>query len=98
MSKFTQKFKRGQKVRIGDMPIYMKHFPNNIDAIVVGTYNEIIFHSSHLGGNESKEYKLLILFKDKEPFTCSWYEENQLTLIDSNIEENKKLLEKYWNQ
>ena len=70
----TQKFFKGDLVKVGDMPSFMDHFPGNCKAIVIASGAE------EYDGNP-KEYILHIL-KGNERGEHSWYEENQLTLIE----------------
>jgi hypothetical protein len=71
----TQKYFKGDLVKIGDMPKYMFHFPSNCEAIVLYTYKE-----AYGGGrSESKQYCVYLLPNKGE---TSWYEEDQLTLIE----------------
>ena len=72
----TQKFFKGDLVQVWEMPMYMRHFTGNCKAIVIGTYAE------QYGGNEARshqQYTLHLLPKEGE---VSWYDENQLTLIE----------------
>ena len=72
----VQKFFKGDLVQVGEMPIYMRHFTSNCKAIVIGPYAE------QYGGNGAsshQQYTLHLLPKEGE---SSWYEEDQLTLIE----------------
>jgi hypothetical protein len=106
MPKYSQKFQRGQRVKITDkMPSYMAHFESNCEAIVKYTYKE-----KYGGGKTAaKEYSLYILTKpgtkmiDLESgkisynlsgYSVSWYEENQLTLIDVDTKAGLDILGK----
>jgi hypothetical protein len=71
----TQKFFKGDLVQIGEMPSYMSHFDGNCKAIVLYTYAE----SYGGGARESKQYCLHLLPRGGE---SSWYEEDQLTLVE----------------
>jgi hypothetical protein len=71
----TQKFFKGDLVWVGDMPMSMSHFSNNCKAIVIHSGKEAYDSSS------AKDYSLYIL-KKGETGECSWYHENQLTLIE----------------
>tara|TARA_R110002020_G_scaffold472646_1_gene701003 strand:- start:176 stop:739 length:564 start_codon:yes stop_codon:yes gene_type:complete len=67
-----QKFKRGNLVRIAkELGSTMKHFKNDKDAIIVGSYSDL------WGGSGNNKYA--IMFEDGN--TSSWYEESQLTLL-----------------
>jgi len=75
-----QKFKRGNLVRVaknlGDM---MSHFRNDADAIIFGSY------ADQFGGGaqQSKSYTLVFI---EDGGQSSWYDENQLTLLDEGGE------------
>lgn len=89
----AQKFKRGERVYITNkMPIYMRHFHHGCDAIVCYTYKQ-----KYGGGKEEeKEYCLLILNPDGTVYGgSSWYEENQLSIVDSNTKAGKAMIEAY---
>lgn len=73
----TQKFFKGDLVQVGEMPKYMSHFTGNCQAIVMGTYEE------QFGGECQGEHQYTLFILKKEG-TSSWYEENQLTLIEPN--------------
>jgi hypothetical protein len=89
-----QKFPRGSKVYITkDMPKYMSHFSKGCQAIVEFTYKQ------EYGGGEdgAKSYSLLILDEQgKADYTSAWYEEDQLTLLNSDVETGKKLIDQYY--
>ena len=74
--KSRQKFQRGDRVRIAkELGPMMSHFGGKgCQAIVLGSYND------QFGGGNIKSYSLLV-YEDKEWYSCSWYEEYQLTLI-----------------
>jgi hypothetical protein len=75
----TQKFFKGDLVRVGNMPAHMAHFTGNCDAIVIGTYAERYGG----GARESTRYILHIL-KRGEKGEVSWYDEDQLTFIGAD--------------
>ena len=69
----TQKFHRGDLVRIADdLGPTMSHFKSGCEAIVVASYHEKFGH----GGTE--DYSLYL----KGGGECSWYYGSQLTLIE----------------
>ena len=70
----TQKFFKGDLVQVGEMPVYMSHFTGNCQAIVIGSYTEQCSKSK----DSDKQYTLHLL----NGHETSWYEENQLTLIE----------------
>lgn len=72
----TQKFFKGDLVQVGDMPKHMDHFDGNCKAIVLYTYAEVYGGSVR---HADKIYSLYILPRGGE---VSWYQENQLTLIE----------------
>jgi hypothetical protein len=92
--KRRQKFLPFQRVRITDkMPKSMSHFDHDMDAIICGTYA-----SQHGAYSERnfREYSLYLIGKNGKIFNrVSWYEEDQLTLIDNKTEENHRLVEEY---
>jgi hypothetical protein len=95
MRKKNQEFVRGQRVKIADNLVSsMSHFPSGLEAIVVGSYKDQ--YPEEWSSSSHKEYTLLILSED--PYTISWYNENQLTLIDGNVEAGYMLLGKYGNR
>ena len=73
----VQKYFKGDLVQLGEMPITMKHFPANCQAVVLYTYKE------QFGGGrkEEKDYGLYILPNKGE---TAWYHEEQLTFIESD--------------
>jgi ribosomal protein S24E len=69
-----QKFKKGDWVQIAkDLGRSMTHFTADCEAIVVGSYKD------QYGGSDTKSYTLYLKNQGKS----SWYEEHQLTLIES---------------
>lgn len=91
-----QKFKRGWRVKIIDeMPDCMSHFPCGMEAIVNYTY------AQKFGGGEQekKEYCLTLLNKKGKPYDqVSWYEEDQLTLVNKNIKEGLEIIEQFGDE
>ena len=89
----TQKFFRGHRVKIADeLPWSMSHFP--------GAGKEaIVDHSAsdrHLGarGRRLEEYGLLV--KTDTGWTYSaWYDEEHLTLVDSDRDAGEQILQDY---
>ena len=82
-----QKFKRGNLVHIAkNLGSMMDHFTNDVDAIIIGSYKD------QYGGSNTESYT--VMFAD-DGSTCSWYEEDQLTLLDEGgeylIEEAEKI-------
>lgn len=90
--KTNQKYKRGAKITVcKEMPSYMRHFQSGFNAIVEYTY------AQRYGGGNIDSYSLIVLDdKDKPINAYSWYEENQLTLIDADIEKGKQIIEDYY--
>ena len=74
----SQKFFKGDHVFIGDMPNYMSHFPNNCEAIVLGSYAELC------GGEEPHHYKSYDVYLIERGGTSAWYEEDQFKLLGWN--------------
>jgi len=79
----TQKFHKGDHVQVAkDLGRSMRHFTNDCEAIVVGSYKD------QFGGSDTKSYTLHL----KDRGQCSWYEEHQLELIEAG---RVDLLEKW---
>ncbi len=71
----TQQFQKGDLVHVAkDLGQSMNHFANDIDAIVIGSYND------QYGGGDTRSYTLHL----KGQGQCSWYDEHQLELIERN--------------
>lgn len=71
----TQKFQRGDLVHVvADLGPAMLHFTADIDAIVVGSYRD------QYGGSNTQSYTLYLKGRGR----CSWYEEDQLQLLEAN--------------
>lgn len=69
-----QKFQKGDWVRVAkDLGPHMSHFTADCEAIVIGSY------ADQYGGSDTKSYTLHLKGRGE----CSWYEEQQLTLIES---------------
>lgn len=76
--KMKQKFHKGDLIRVAkDLGQSMSHFTNDCDAIVMGSYYDF-----YGGSPESKNHQYQLHIKNHG--TCSWYNESQLTLIESN--------------
>lgn len=68
-----QKFNKGDKVKVADdLGSSMSHFQSGMAAIVTGSYKD------QYGGSDTKSYTIHIQGQGE----CSWYYENQLTLIE----------------
>ena len=91
MAMKRQKFAIGAKVRVGDIPPSMSHFTSNVDAYVIGTYNE------QYGGGNIDSYSLLLMNKkgSKVKGGVSWYYESQLTLISDDTLIGHKVIADY---
>lgn len=73
-----QKFFTGDLVRIADdLGVSMRHFPKAQDAIVLYSYSEKCARSA---GTD----KIFGVYLIKDKCETSWYEENQLTLIEKD--------------
>lgn len=71
----TQKYKNGDLVRVAkDLGPLMSHFTSDCDAIVIHSY------ADKYGGDNINSYCIHI----KGEGQCAWYEEDQLTLIESD--------------
>ena len=75
----TQKFFKGDLVQVGEMPPHMSHFYGDCKAIVIGSYTE----QYGKGPRSDKQYTLFIL-KRGDQGEVSWYQEDQLTLIEED--------------
>lgn len=73
----TQKFFKGDLVHIGQLPVYMRHFTQNCDAIVIATYAE-----QYGGSGKAHEQYTLYLLQNKSE--SSWYLEDQLTFKEAD--------------
>ena len=90
-SRIKQKFPRGSRVKVADkLPKNMSHFAVGFEGIVECTY------SQEYGGVSIKCYSLLQLGeKDTGINITAWYEEDQLTLLDSDTAKGKAIIEEY---
>ena len=89
-----QKFPRGTFVRVAkNLPPYMNHFEKDFIGVVEHTYGQ-----KYGGGrNNYKEYCILMLNKQNKPInSISWYEEDQLTRVNTNTQHGKDLIEEYY--
>lgn len=86
-----QKFFRGHRVHIAaDLGPTMSHFHKDTDAIIVGSYSDLYGHGNYTS------YELLVLSKKGEPHhTSAWYEEHQLTLVNSDRDGGERMLQLY---
>lgn len=93
-----QKFGMLKFVRVcRDMPLSMKHFESDFDAIVEGTHSQIY------GGYDIKSYSLYKVVKGVVVDSISWYKESQLTLLgEQDMEKAEQMIEDYrlagWRQ
>lgn len=62
-----------------------------MDAIVVASYAEQYGHQCGDGGDRNS-YTLLLLYPNRDPATCSWYEAEDLTLIHQATPDTLSLL------
>lgn len=84
-----QKFFRGHRVKIADkLPESMDHFEAGCEAIVDHSGSE-----RDRGGGNIEIYGLLLL--TKHPHYVAWYEEDQLTLIDSDRDVGEEILQRF---
>ena len=73
-----------------DMPVHMKHFESDFDAIVCGTYSQIY------GGNDINSYSLYVIENGKVVNSISWYKEYQIiALEDHNYKNAEEMIEEY---
>ena len=85
-----QKFPKGSRVKVADeMPWYMTHFPSGFEAIVEYSY------AQKYGTDNVRDYSLIVLSDGRPINSIAWYKDFQLTLLDSNIDANLKLIERY---
>lgn len=79
-----QKYKKGDHVRVAkELGSMMSHFNADCEAIIIGSYKD------QYGGDDTKSYTIHI----KGHGEVSWYEEDQLTLIEKNRLDLLKLWE-----
>jgi hypothetical protein len=72
-----QKFQKGDWVRVAkDLGPHMSHFTADCEAIVIGSYADQY-------GGKSERNKTQYTLHLKGRGQCSWYEQQQLTLIES---------------
>lgn len=88
----NQKFASGSKVQVTDkMPRHMFHFESGFQGIVEYTYGQ-----KYGGVDDVKSYSLIVLDSDGKPVnSIAWYEENQLTLLDDDLESGKSIINEY---
>lgn len=87
-----QKFPRGTKVRVGEMPPYKSHFDANFDGIIEHTY------AQKFGGYDIENYCLIQLKNGKPVNSIAWYQTDQITFIGSDTQAGIKIIEEYENQ
>lgn len=69
-----QKFQKGDLVKVAkDLGASRRYFTTDCEAIVIGSY------ADQYGGSDTKSYTLHL----EDEGECSWYKEQQLTLIES---------------
>ena len=86
-----QKFQRGQEVKVDDVLCGMKmHFAAGFNAIIIGSAHEL--YNSGKGS-----YSLLILENGLPKSSVSWYEQHELTLVNSDEMRGNEIL-KIYNQ
>ena len=86
-----QKFKKSTFVRVCEnMPKHMSHFVCGVDAIVSSTYSQAF------GGKDIKSYSLFLIKDGRVYNRCSWYDEDQMTLLENhNYEDAEQMIEDY---
>jgi hypothetical protein len=85
-----QKFKNGDLVRVAkDLGPRMSHFTADCDAIVIGSYADQFGGGSDDDDEDSRAQHQYTLYLKDEGET-SWYEEDQLTLIESGRRDKLK--------
>jgi len=100
VKKSRQRYLRGMKVHVAkDMPPNMKHFENDYDAIIMGSYVDQ-FGSQLMTLADDRNYRLYSVAKLDEAGehivnTFAWYDESLLKLLDPNIYEGILLLQQY---
>ena len=73
------------------MPLGMRHFEFNFDAIVGGTYSQLY------GGEDTDSYCIYQIENGKIINRISWYEEDQLTLLEKQDKELAKIMIEAYN-
>ena len=87
-----QKFFRGQRVKIVDkMPLHMHHFPSGVEAIVEYSYSDVYGKE---GRKEREDVYSLFLLGDYMS-SVAWYNEYQLTLINSDRDKDEQILQEF---
>lgn len=76
----------------------MLHFERNRLAVVEGSYVDM--YGSAIMGEPSEEdykiYSLVLLDTNLNPInSCSWYREEQLSLVSNNTDRGKQIINKY---
>ena len=86
-----QKFPRGTFVQITkDLPTYMRHFEKDFVGVIEYSYKQ------EYGYGSTKSYSIVQLDKKGSPInTIAWYEEDQLTLVSSDVKKGKAIIEAY---
>ena len=69
----NQEFHKGDLIHVvADLGLCMSHFTSDVDAIVIGSYSDLY------GGDDTNSYALHL----KGRGHTSWYDENQIILIE----------------
>ena len=87
-----QKFRKFTYVHVcKEMPDFMSHFDSDFDAIVEGSYSQLCG-----GGNDVTSYMLYQLENGKIVNNCGWYDEEQLTALETQDRDKaEELIEEY---
>ena len=73
-----------------DLGPTMRHFPNNVDAIVVGSY------ADQYNGSNHQSYTLCLLDQRGRGYNqVSWYKESQLTFVNADRDKGERILQLY---
>ena len=70
----VQKFFKGDLVRIGSLPVYMSHFPQDCEAIV-------LYSNREKNGRYVNTFKYGLYILGRNGGESSWYPEDALTFV-----------------
>lgn len=85
----TQKFLRGHRVKISNLPECMRHFDGSCQAVIISSMSDDYITTD----SDMEEYKLML---DLEigPKYSAWYPESILTLVSNDRDAGEMFLQK----
>lgn len=100
----TQKFERGDKVRVAkDLGSMMRHFPNDFEALIEYSSDDMYADERGIYVHDFDiQYSLMYEQDnyngkgDSRLTTTAWYHQNQLTLIERGSEQTIKDFQEKW--